>query len=227
MKPYLLLWVLCLIGACAILPYVHYLGILPPSFSLLHLFLVGIIQAAVLYGFVCFLSYKLVGKTDLKPFDTKKTPYPAITAGVMVGLVIYFFNTTLFSDSQLVTDTVSIPLWARVLSAVYGGVNEEVLLRLFLFTLIYYMATKAFKAAKRNRSYVLWGSNILVALIFGLGHLPAAFKVIEPSLFEVFRILLLNAIAGLVFGYLYWSRNLWSAMLAHFVTDVMIHALLP
>jgi len=34
--------------------------------------------------------------------------------------------------------------------------------------------------------------NILVALIFGIGHLPAAFKLAAPSALEIFRVLFLN-----------------------------------
>jgi membrane protease YdiL (CAAX protease family) len=64
---------------------------------------------------------------------------------------------------------------------------------------------------------------VIVAIIFGLGHLPAAFKLVEPSSFEVIRVLLLNGIPGIVFGWLYWSRGLWTAMTAHFVTDLVIH----
>ena len=72
----------------------------------------------------------------------------------------------------------------------------------------------------------IWTANIFVAIIFGLGHLPAALKLTNPSAFEIFRVLFLNGIAGIVFGWLYWSRGLWTAMLAHFVTDLMIHVFL-
>ena len=68
--------------------------------------------------------------------------------------------------------------------------------------------------------------NLLVALIFGLGHLPTALKLTTPSGFEITRILLLNGIPGLVFGWLYWSRGFWTAILAHFVADLVIHVFL-
>nr|MBP7074489.1 CPBP family intramembrane metalloprotease [Rhabdochlamydiaceae bacterium] len=110
------------------------------------------------------------------------------------------------------------------LASIYGAVNEEVLLRLFLLTLIYFLLSKFVNRDKRL--YVLWTANILAALIFGLGHLPAAFKLASPSPFEIFRILFLNGLAGVVFGWLYWSRGLWTAMAAHFATDLMIHVIL-
>jgi membrane protease YdiL (CAAX protease family) len=36
----------------------------------------------------------------------------------------------------------------------------------------------------------------------------------------------LNGLAGLAFGYLYWTRGLESAMLAHFTADLVLHVLL-
>jgi len=65
-----------------------------------------------------------------------------------------------------------------------------------------------------------------VALVFGIGHLPTLFKLATPSSFEIYRVLLFNGIGGLVFGWLYWSRGLWTAIGAHFVTDLVIHVFL-
>ena len=118
------------------------------------------------------------------------------------------------------------PIWAGALASIYGGINEEVLLRLFLFTLIFFLFNKLLKFDSRHRTYYLWATNVVVALVFGLGHLPAAFKIMQPTSSEITRILLLNGIPGLVFGWLYWSRGLWAAMAAHFVADLVIHVFL-
>jgi membrane protease YdiL (CAAX protease family) len=40
-------------------------------------------------------------------------------------------------------------------------------------------------------------------------------------------ILSLNGIAALVFGYLYWQRGLGSAMLAHFLADLVLRVIGP
>lgn len=118
------------------------------------------------------------------------------------------------------------PYWAGAIASLYGAINEEILLRFFLFSFIYFLVGKCIKINERKRVWILWIVNILVALIFGIGHLPAAFKLVSPSAFEIFRILLLNGIAGIVFGWLYWSKGLWTAMAAHFITDLMIHVIL-
>jgi membrane protease YdiL (CAAX protease family) len=137
--------------------------------------------------------------------------------------VIFHFEKTLF-HSSVFSGVLPSPFWAGALASIYGAVNEEVLLRLFLFTLFYLILTKAFKMGAHQK--LLWVANIVVALVFGLAHLPAAFQVASPSVFEVVRILFLNGIAGLVFGWLYWSRGLWAAMCAHFTADLMIHVFL-
>jgi uncharacterized membrane protein len=43
----------------------------------------------------------------------------------------------------------------------------------------------------------------------------------------VARTIVLNSLGGLVFGWLFWSLGLESAMMAHFLTDVIIYTLIP
>jgi membrane protease YdiL (CAAX protease family) len=40
------------------------------------------------------------------------------------------------------------------------------------------------------------------------------------------RTIILNALVGVVCGWLYWKRGLESAMLAHFSADLVLHVLL-
>jgi len=229
-KTFLLLWLCCLLGSWSVIPYIQYLGILPASTSILQIFLLGTLQAAILYGLILFLSYKLLSKTDLKPFPDNNTLKTNILfgmiPGVAIGLTLYLLDKTIFPSSLLATGKIHPPFWVGSLASLYGAINEEVLLRLFLFTLVYFGFSKIFNFAKQNRLLFLWVTNVIVAVIFGLGHLPAAFKLITPSSFEIVRILLLNGIPGIVFGWLYWSKGLWTAMIAHFMADLMIHVVL-
>jgi len=227
-KIFFILWILCIIGSWSVLPYVQHLGILPVTVSMWKVFLLGTIQAVLFFGLICWLSFKILPKTDLHPFFYrncfKQIAYPGVIAGILVGGAIFFFDKTVFHSSLL--SGVHPPFWAGALASIYGGVNEEVLLRLFLFTLIYFLFSKAIKIRGGNRLPILWSVNLLVALLFGIGHLPAAFKLASPSAFEIFRVLFLNGIAGIVFGWLYWSRGLWTAIAAHVVTDLVIHVFL-
>lgn len=226
-KTFVFLWLLSLIGSWAVLPYARYLAIVPSSTSIWTLLVLGTLQSALFFGLICWLSAKILPKTDLQPFGIehplKTILYPSLISGTLLGLTIFLLDKAVFRNSLLLD--FHPPLWAGALASLYGGLNEEILLRLFLLTLIYFVLRKSFKIDSSRRSYALWTANILVAIIFGLGHLPAALKIAPLSFFEVSRVLILNGLGGIVFGWLYWSRGLWTAMGAHVVTDLVIYGL--
>jgi hypothetical protein len=62
-------------------------------------------------------------------------------------------------------------------------------------------------------------------------HLPQAIGIasgFQPAV--ILMVLLMNGLAGLIFGWLYWRYGLLSAMVAHFSTDIVLHmigALMP
>jgi hypothetical protein len=219
-----ILWGACIIGAWSTFPWLFYLSLVPTSVSVLQLFFLGTLQAALFFGLICWLGARILPKTDLQPFRLehpfRRVIYPAGISGMMVGLTVFLADNTLFNSTLL--SGVHPPFWASALASIYGAVNEEILMRLFLLTLLY-LATKKLC---NTRLTALWIANFLVAIVFGLSHLPAAFKIASPSALEIVRVLVLNGIAGLVFGWLYWSRGLWSAMCAHFMADLMIHVAL-
>ena len=45
--------------------------------------------------------------------------------------------------------------------------------------------------------------------------------------FIVARAIILNGIAGIAFGWLYWRKGLESAMISHFSADIVLHVILP
>lgn len=217
---YIALWLGCLLGGVAVVPYVFHLGMLPPSMTMQSFFLITAAQTAVLYAIVLWLSSLLIPKTDLLPF-TKPNWIRAIAVGVLVGVLLFALN-KLFFQNSIFSSLARPPIWTRILASLYGGFNEEVLMRLFLFTLFYFLLGKA----NGSRTTSLWGANAIVALLFGIGHLPAAMKLGTLSTFEVGRILLLNGIPGLAFGWLYATNGIYAAVIAHFVTDIVVHVAL-
>jgi membrane protease YdiL (CAAX protease family) len=56
---------------------------------------------------------------------------------------------------------------------------------------------------------------VLVAVLFGLGHLPATSAITPLTTMLVLRAVVLNGIAGIAFGYLYWRHGLEAAMIGH------------
>ncbi len=72
---------------------------------------------------------------------------------------------------------------------------------------------------------VLWIANVLAAVLFGLGHLPATAALVPLTPLVVVRAVVLNGIVGIGFGYLYFKRGLESAMISHFSADLILHVL--
>jgi membrane protease YdiL (CAAX protease family) len=119
-------------------------------------------------------------------------------------------------------------VWKRVLVCFYGGIDEEVLSRLFLLTLLAWLGARVLQKQKARVSTVtFWFANIIVAILFGLGHLPNAAMVMRITPTVVVLALTLNGIAAVSFGYLYWKRGLESAMIAHFCADFVIYVVGP
>ncbi len=112
-----------------------------------------------------------------------------------------------------------------LLASFYGGIAEELQLRLFLMTLLVWIVAKLKRAQPRDAVY--WSAIVAAALIFGVGHLPAASHVWGLDAMVVTRTVLLNALAGVAFGWLYWKRGLEMAIVGHFAADIVLHVLGP
>lgn len=98
----------------------------------------------------------------------------------------------------------------------YGGLVEELLLRWGVMTLLAWLGWRVLRrGAGTPGAGVMWGAVVGSALLFGLGHLGAAGLAARLTAAVVARTILFNALVGVAFGWLYWRRNLETAMLAH------------
>ncbi|TKX75163.1 CPBP family intramembrane metalloprotease [Halorubrum sp. GN11_10-6_MGM] len=108
----------------------------------------------------------------------------------------------------------------------YGGVTEELLLRFGLMsalTLAGWVLVGRRGDAPGPR--VIWAAIAISAVLFGVGHLPALAGAVGLTPALVARTVLLNAVAGVAFGWLYWRRSLEAAMVAHAAFHVPLVAL--
>lgn len=152
---------------------------------------------------------------------------PSVGLGALAAVLIIVFS-FLFKSADLVKAEMAVPAWKSFLASFYGGVAEEILLRLFMMTLFVWIISKIWKtAAGKASAGGIWLAIILSSVIFGLGHLPitAAVTAITPMI--VLRAILLNGIGGVIFGWLYWKKGLESAMLSHFSADIVLHVITP
>jgi hypothetical protein len=151
----------------------------------------------------------------------------AMAAGVAVGCVIW--GLARLTESALPAPLHGAPpqpsAWHGFLASFYGGIVEESLLRLFLMTLLVWSIVKLRQRPAGKAVY--WSAILIAAVLFGIGHLPAAAQVWPLTPLVASRTIVLNAIAGIAFGWLYWKRGLEVAMCAHLSADLLLHVAAP
>ena len=178
----------------------------------------------VMYALVCgFIGYIITNKVGLyKPFKLKKkSVFSSLAVGAFMGLLLgidHFLSGAQYPEIQTV-NTSSFSLAGITASVLYGGIIEEVMLRLFFMSLVVLIIWKLFfrKYESNNipqKAYII--SNILAALVFSAGHLPATISMFgELTPFLIIRCFALNGIAGYLFGELFRKYGIGYAMIAH------------
>lgn len=179
---------------------------------------------AVLYALICgFFGYLLAEKLGLmRPFRFRKTETVrvvllSVVCGALFSLDAWTFAKWIpqLSGSSAAAGSFDAPTWLA--SVLYGGVIEEVMLRLFLMSLFALIGWKLFRRAESAvPKSALIVSNGMAALLFAAGHLPSTallFGSLTPLI--VLRCFLLNGAAGLAFGRFYRKYGVQYAMLAH------------
>ncbi len=150
----------------------------------------------------------------------------ALVSGIIGGgiLVILSLLFQPFMPKTAISTSLNIDLWKRLLAAVYGGITEEILLRLFLMTLVTWLL---WKFGLRTRNYpsklAFWIAIAAAALLFAIAHLPVALTIWTLTPIVIIRTIVLNSLLGVAFGYLYWRWGLEYAMLSHFLAGIVLH----
>ena len=191
--------------------------------------LITMIQT-VIYAIVCgFFGYIVADKIGLiRPFRfDKKNTLITLLAGALCGIVLSADAFTFakwipeLADSYEASGRFDAPTW--IATVLYGGVIEEVMLRLFFISMIALIGWKLF-CRKENAvpEKMLVISNIIAAALFAAGHLPATIQTfghLTPML--TYRCFLMNGAFGIVFGRLYQRYGIQYAMLAHILTHIV------
>ena len=105
-----------------------------------------------------------------------------------------------------------------VASVFYGGVVEEVMLRLFTLSLLVFILHKMFarrSSASEIPNWIYITGIFIAAMVFAAGHLPATKVIFGLSTPIVIRCFLLNGVGGLIFGYFYWKKGFTMAIASH------------
>lgn len=247
-KLFLVLLILSIFGVIAIIPYSLTLqGGLPQNLPVpLYVLLTAqIVQNVVIFAAAIFAGLFLARKVgltipilegwfegrDVKVY-LKSILGISIGLGILAGVLIvgldYIFALTGITVNMASATQITPPAWQGFLASFYGGINEEIALRLFLMTLLVWIFFKIKRTAGGKPTKIgMWLAILLAAIIFGAGHLPAVAAITTLTPILIARIIILNAIGGVIFGWLYWKKGLESAMVAHFSADVILHVIAP
>lgn len=149
---------------------------------------------------------------------------PHILLGLGLGVLFAFVILGLdqlmnpFAGTDLVVEPATLPgLFSQLLlGLLYGGIVEELLLRWGVMSLLVWIGWRIFQRGQgQAHSVLVWTAITLAAVLFGVGHLPAMANLVELTPLIIFRTILLNALGGMLFGWLFWRRSLEVAMVAH------------
>jgi membrane protease YdiL (CAAX protease family) len=228
----------CLAVSLMVLPFVVSLGP-QPSEPITAPFLIAAIAPNVIeFAIAIFVGLSLAKRVGFevpvlegkKPWSYLKSILPlSVGLGVAAAVAIILLSFLSYSVSlSLLKLEMSVAWWQRLLASFEGGIAEEVLYRLFLMTLFVWIASKLRHTADgRPTNSGIWVANVLAAVLFGLGHLGFTAGLVALTPQVIVRAVLLNGVAGVVYGWLYWKKGLESAMIAHFSTDLTLHVVTP
>lgn len=195
------------------------------------------VQAALLYTLLAWAGLRVGAPLGLDAPRTRRWmnggdaalpafPWRAVLVGAALALVAVL---AIASGAKALlpelarVDAAPRAAWKGLLASFYGGIGEELQLRLFLMTMLAWLLMRA----RLKLPVALGAANVLAALAFGAGHLPAAAGLLPLTAGVVAYIVSANAAAGIVFGALYVRHGLEAAIAAHFLCDIGLHVIVP
>ena len=238
-KAFFILTAVCAVTSVMVIPY--QVALVPELADMgASLYAMAFVQGLVIFSVATFLGLLLAPKAGFRLLgpegeSTRETLQailkPSILLGALAGVLIVLLEFLVFQallSVDLSLGDTHVPVWAAFLASFYGGIAEEVLMRLFVMTLFVWLLSKLKKTQDGlPTAWSVWLAIILASVLFGVGHLPLTSALTEITAAVVARAIVLNGIGGVIFGWLYWKRGLVSAMIAHFTADIVLHILTP
>ena len=186
-------------------------------------YMVQIAVYALVMGFVGHILATKLGlmrPARLEWSALKWTLPLAAAAGVLLSLDWWTFGAWIPGLREATDLTLSVPV--VIASVLYGGVVEEVMLRLFMLSLLAWLGWKVFfRKAEKAPAGVIIAANVISALLFAAGHLPATAMLFEITPLVLLRCFLFNGGLGLFFGWLYRRFGIQYAMIGHALAHIV------
>lgn len=149
-----------------------------------------------------------------------------LVGGVTASIAVLLVDQLLFAGASLgrVQEIGSQPLSTRVGIMIFSAVEEELIFRLFIATLVAWLVWLAVSHFYREpKQLAQWVGILVAAYLFGLVHIQGLADVPHP----VLRAVTINGIAGIVLGSIYWWRGLELAILTHMVAIATVYIVVP
>jgi membrane protease YdiL (CAAX protease family) len=220
-------------------------GLLPsiPGISRTVLIVASLVQPTILLGIaalvgaatapaVGFRSHVIARVSGTSPSQSlseslstdarRAAPLGLVTGVVIVVLDVLFLAVVGTQSVESDPASLTAVLGSLPLRFLYGGITEEILLRWGLLSLIAWVGWRIAGRPERLSPRIAWTAIVVSAVLFGAGHLPlaAATTGLTPAI--VTRVILLNSVGGIVYGWLYWRDSLEAAMIAHAASHVAL-----
>jgi hypothetical protein len=248
-KVYSVLLAAAVFSNIALLPYSYELQSEALTLTDVPTLIVQNILGGIQFAILIFLGMILMKRIGLcapildsvtkgeSPSNTLRRVLPiSVVLGVVGGLLVivgmnFIFQPLLAKEFGDKADVLRLgaqqpAAWKGFLASFSGGIGEEITLRLFVMSLLAWLGSFISRTPEgKPTSAIFWVANILAAILFGLGHLRAVSLFLPLTMLVVLRTLSLNAVVGIICGWLYQTRGLESAMIAHFTADIVLHVL--
>lgn len=157
--------------------------------------------------------------------------WATVTALIAFGIdAVFHYGLGVDVPAPEIHARIDVAWWRSGLASFWAPFAEEILDRLFLLSLVAWLAMKLFRVGGegRGRTIALWGANVATALFFGWYHISNEQMFVDPvPAIVAWRTVLIIFPVGLAFGWLYWRRGLEAAILSHFIIDTIVHVIRP
>ena len=231
------MWVLSLLAVLLVIPYLtetlesnQLIKTLPVSRSVF--LVVTFLQSALFLAISCFAGAwfsrkaRLFHSLEWRRGKIVSSLLIGVSTGLVILLIDYFFELSGIRPNLFSAEPPT--FWKGMLASFYGGIAEEVIMRFFMVALLVFIIIKIpGREDARFRKKAIVAAVIIVAFLFGLGHLPAAGLSTNLTVPVVIRVILVNTLGGLIFGFVFIRNGLFHAMIAHFTADLMILFIFP
>ena len=91
------------------------------------------------------------------------------TTGLLVALDVFILSPLIESTGHttLISSTESAQVWSGLLASLYGGITEEILLRLGFMTLVIWVITNLNQTDEGNPTHAgIWTGIVLTSIVF-------------------------------------------------------------